>query len=124
MDPYLEGYLWPDVHQRLAAEISRQLTPLIRPRYVARLAVYVVEDTAPEVDLGIFYPDVEVPEAARRHQVSETALGSLKNQGESPSLPRRLLCPCSCRSRCACPKLKSGIPPKTGWFPALKSFPR
>lgn len=60
MDPYLEGYLWPDVHSALANKIRQQLTPALRPRYVARLGTYVVEDTAPESDVGIMYPDVEV----------------------------------------------------------------
>jgi hypothetical protein len=60
MDPYLEGYLWPDVHNALAAKIRQTLTPLIRPRYAARLNIYVVEDTAPEGDIGILYPDVEI----------------------------------------------------------------
>jgi hypothetical protein len=60
MDPYLEGYLWPDVHQALAAKIRQQLVPLVRPRYTVRLAVYVVEDRTPESDIGILYPDVEV----------------------------------------------------------------
>jgi hypothetical protein len=35
MDPYLEGYLWSDVHHRLATQISDQLMPLLRPQYVA-----------------------------------------------------------------------------------------
>jgi hypothetical protein len=60
MDPYLEGYLWPDAHQRLATDISRQLTPLLRPRYVARLAITVIQDETPESDVGIVYPDVEI----------------------------------------------------------------
>lgn len=60
MDPYLEGDLWPDVHQALANQIRRQLTPLIQPRYVARLGRYVVEDTHPESELGIMYPDAGV----------------------------------------------------------------
>src|SRR5215475_10402791 len=60
MDPYLEGYLWPDVHNALAAKIRQQLTPLLRPRYTARLAIYMVEDVAPEGEIGIMYPDVEV----------------------------------------------------------------
>lgn len=60
MDPYLEGYLWPDVHNALANKIRQQLTPMLRPRYTARLAIYVVEDSAPESDVGIMYPDVEV----------------------------------------------------------------
>jgi hypothetical protein len=60
MDPYLEGYLWPDVHNALASKIRQQLTPLLRPRYTARLSIYVVEDTTPEGDIGIMYPDVEI----------------------------------------------------------------
>jgi hypothetical protein len=40
MDPYLEGYLWPDVHNALAAKIRQKLTPLLRPRYTARLNIY------------------------------------------------------------------------------------
>lgn len=43
MDPYLEAPdLWEDFHARLAAEISDQLMPRLRLRYVARLAPYVV----------------------------------------------------------------------------------
>jgi hypothetical protein len=35
MDPYLEHpALWPDVHNRLIAELGRNLGPLVRPRYV------------------------------------------------------------------------------------------
>lgn len=60
MDPYLEGYLWPDVHQRLATEISKRLTPRLRPRYVARLAVQTVQDETPQMEIGIIYPDVEI----------------------------------------------------------------
>ncbi|NJN66612.1 MAG: DUF4058 family protein [Chloroflexaceae bacterium] len=60
MDPYLEGYLWPDVHHRLATEISRRLAPRLRPRYVARLEIVMVQDSTPEADVGILYPDVEV----------------------------------------------------------------
>ena len=60
MDPYLEGYLWPDVHNALAAKLRQLLTPLLRPRYTARLAIYMVEDIAPESEIGIMYPDVEV----------------------------------------------------------------
>lgn len=35
MDPYLEGYLWPDVHHNFANKIPQQLTPQLRPRYAA-----------------------------------------------------------------------------------------
>ncbi|MBK8562352.1 MAG: DUF4058 family protein [Saprospiraceae bacterium] len=60
MDPYLEGYLWPDVHHDLAVKIRKQLTGQIRPKYVARLNTYVVRDTNPAADRGIMYPDVEI----------------------------------------------------------------
>ncbi len=60
MDPYPEGSLWPDVHSALAAKVRQMLAPQVRPRYVVRLAVYLIEDTAPETELGILYPDVEV----------------------------------------------------------------
>ena len=58
MDPYLEGYLWPDVHHRLATQISDQLMPMLRPRYVARLEIQVIQDATSEADIGIMYPDV------------------------------------------------------------------
>lgn len=60
MDPYLEGYLWSDVHSALANKIRQQLTPKLRPRYTARLEIYLVEDITPEAEVGILYPDVEV----------------------------------------------------------------
>jgi hypothetical protein len=65
MDPYLEGYLWPDVHQALAYQFRRQLAPLVEPEYAVRLAVSVVYDRAPAHELGIFYPDIEI---VRPHQ--------------------------------------------------------
>lgn len=68
MDPYLEGYLWPDVHSALANKIRQQLTPLLRPKYIARLEVYLAEDPFPEGEIGILYPDVEVLEAPSRQQ--------------------------------------------------------
>jgi hypothetical protein len=60
MDPYLEGYLWPDVHQALANKFRQQLAPQIQPNYVARLEISVVEDAAFTAEVGVMYPDVEV----------------------------------------------------------------
>lgn len=77
MDPYLEGYLWPDVHSALANKIRQQLTPLLRPKYTARLEVYLAEDPFPEGEIGILYPDVEVLEAPTRQRPEQsTANGS------------------------------------------------
>ncbi len=76
MDPYLEGYLWSDVHQSLAAQIKRQLAPLISPRYVARLAIYFVGDQVPAHEVGIVYPDVEVVKPRALRESAESMLVS------------------------------------------------
>lgn len=60
MDPYLEGHLWPDVHNRLINAISEIIAPQIAPKYVARVETYTVEDTNPESEVGITYPDVAI----------------------------------------------------------------
>ena len=61
MDPYLEGYLWPDVHHRLATQISIQLAPLLAPRYVARIVIRtVVEELKSGDSVAVMIPDVEV----------------------------------------------------------------
>ncbi|WP_427160741.1 DUF4058 family protein [Aliinostoc sp. HNIBRCY26] len=36
MDPYLEGYLWSDVHNALASKIRAFLAPQLRPKYAVR----------------------------------------------------------------------------------------
>ena len=79
MDPYLEGYLWPDVHNALANKIRQVLAPRLRPRYVVRIEIYVVEDTTPEAEIGIMYPDVEImltgpSRSEDRSQLSSTAM--------------------------------------------------
>lgn len=60
MDPFLEGDDWTSFHTHLAAEIARQLTPLLRPKYVA-----LPEKRFELIDDGAFaiesiYPDVGV----------------------------------------------------------------
>lgn len=72
MDPYLEGYLWVDVHNALANKIRQQLAPKVRPRYTVRLEIYLVYDTAPESEIGILYPDVEVLRRHLTHTASES----------------------------------------------------
>ncbi len=72
MDPYLEGYLWPDVHQALAYQFRKQLAPLVEPNYAVRLAVYMLSDRIPAHELGIMYPDVEVVRAQTPRNVRES----------------------------------------------------
>ena len=60
MDPYLEGHLWPDVHNSLAYLIKAQLAPRLAAPYIVHMNNYTVQDTSPSDDLGIMYPDVEV----------------------------------------------------------------
>jgi len=84
MDPYLEGDLWPDVHQALAGQIRRQLMPLIQPEYVARISRYVVEDTHPESDLGIMYPDVGIFLGQPGKEVRESSIVYGSNKTPAP----------------------------------------
>jgi hypothetical protein len=93
MDPYLEGYLWPDVHQRLATELSKQLGPRLKPRYVARLAISVIKDRTPEAEIGIMYPDVEVV-TARGKIAPPTPIGTATAIGELiPTITQPLILP-------------------------------
>ncbi len=87
MDPYLEGYLWPDVHHRLATQISDQLMPMLRPRYVARIEIQVVPDETPEADIGIMYPDVEIVRARQvRNQPPSASAEPGVLTAETPSI--------------------------------------
>lgn len=53
MDPYLEGSEWTSIHTALAVEIAQQLTPRLRPKYMARTEKrYVVGSLDPAHDVG------------------------------------------------------------------------
>jgi hypothetical protein len=83
MDPYLEGSLWSSVHAALSVEIARQLSPQLRPKYVALIEKRYVLDVPPEVrsDEGVVIsagtweatgvqPDVSVALSSGRTQDS------------------------------------------------------
>jgi hypothetical protein len=95
MDPYLEGYLWPDVHHRLATQISDQLMPMLRPRYVARIEIQMVPDATPEADIGIMYPDMEVVRAHQHgHELPSASTGMDMRTAEAlPITPTSLSVP-------------------------------
>ncbi|MBI3970063.1 MAG: DUF4058 family protein [Chloroflexi bacterium] len=72
MDPYLEGDLWQEFHERLAGAISARLMRLLPRTYVALLAKrYVLDRSAlgivalrPEQVTRVVYPDVHVATTA------------------------------------------------------------
>ncbi|MBV8885258.1 MAG: DUF4058 family protein [Chroococcidiopsidaceae cyanobacterium CP_BM_RX_35] len=74
MNPYLEGHLFPDLHNALTSRIRALLTPLLRPRYAVRLEIYTVQDTNIGEELGIVYPDVEVFQTSQQVKVSREAV--------------------------------------------------
>jgi Protein of unknown function (DUF4058) len=59
MDPYLEMVEWQDFHLAFMTAIRRQLTPLIEPKYLARLErrIFVESHFDEKRD---FYPDLEI----------------------------------------------------------------
>lgn len=77
MDPFLEGYLWPDVHNSIAFVTKELLSIPISPKYVARTELYTFEDSNPEGDVGIMYPDVEI---LRRKGIVEEPAFSYKSE--------------------------------------------
>jgi hypothetical protein len=93
MDPYLEGYLWPDVHSALAHKIRQQLAPQIQPKYVARLEISVIEDSNPEAEIGIIYPDVDVIKARSSGSSPGKAPGGTGGAAAAPSLVAPLTIP-------------------------------
>lgn len=68
MDPYLEGDLWSSFHAAMSAEIARQLSPKLNPRYVALIQQRFVKDMSEprgEIEIAaadeqIVYPDVSI----------------------------------------------------------------
>ena len=99
MDPYLEGVIWPDVHQSLANEIRKRLAPQLRPGYVARLALTVFHDD-PSIDgIGIVYPDVEITRrsmGALLHELQARVVEPVATDiqvSSQPISPRRWLFP-------------------------------
>jgi hypothetical protein len=77
MDPYLEGSEWTSVHTELSSEIARQLSPQLRPKYVARTTRrFVTEDLE---DIGITtssaYPDVSVFKGGQVKEAQATFAG-------------------------------------------------
>jgi hypothetical protein len=77
MDPYLEGEMWQEFHDRFANQASVQLMPLLAPKYVALLAKrYVLDHPALSIlDLTserVIYPDVHVVHPTRQHATEAT----------------------------------------------------
>ncbi len=65
MDPYLEGEMWQEFHDRFANQISEQLLPRLKPKYVALLAKrYTIEYPTLSITRTI-YPDVHVVKQTR-----------------------------------------------------------
>lgn len=97
MDPYLEGDMWQEFHERLANQISMQLLPLLAPRYVALLAKrYSVDRPALGVfDIPsprVFYPDVHIVAPPRTIRES-SASGAPAVAEPSVELPSALEVP-------------------------------
>lgn len=93
MDPWLEGDLWTTIHSQLAAEIARQLSPQVLPKYFALTTQRQVLDDMDDVEIvesSDVFPDVGVIERS-----PGTVRTQPSWQGESPVqlqtvMPRRV----------------------------------
>ncbi|NJN33905.1 MAG: DUF4058 family protein [Saprospiraceae bacterium] len=52
MNPWMEGYLWPDLHSHLARVFVELLAVKIAPKYVARVDTATIIDDSPESEVG------------------------------------------------------------------------
>jgi hypothetical protein len=57
MDPYLEGPLWQSFQHQYIAEIARQLSPRLRPKYLAFVSDRIVMDFDDDKGESSLYPD-------------------------------------------------------------------
>lgn len=95
MDPYLEGEMWQEFHDRLANQISAQLMPLVRPKYVALLDKRYVIDRP---GLGIVqpaervvFPDVHVVRSPYRSTAPMPAYGGVAVMEPTIEVPSPML---------------------------------
>lgn len=91
MDPYIEGHEWGDFHLMFIAELRRQLTPLLRPRYLVRAEEYVFLVREPEAVPARIRPDALVVESRREERGASAASGGGAAVLEAPitlSLPQ------------------------------------
>lgn len=87
MDPYLEGRLWPDVHHRLATEISRRLTPRLRPCYVARIEVAIIQDVSYASEITVSYLHVAVLRSKRSSGLHDGREATSAYNGHATATP-------------------------------------
>jgi hypothetical protein len=73
MDPYLEGALWTTLHHGLGTEIVRQLTPKLRPNYIALPVERFLIDNSPDVS-------VEIRDTSQRRLVTAIEILSPTNK--------------------------------------------
>ena len=62
MDPYLEGESWPTFPVHFAVQIARDLSPMLRPKYVAMTQKYQLPGILSKLGIGFakMEPDVAV----------------------------------------------------------------
>lgn len=84
MDPYLEGSLWTTVHSELSSAIARQLSPKVRPKYLALPTERFVFAEPESVAIAAVYPDVGLAGTKGTRPRSEIRDGSAEPAPVAP----------------------------------------
>jgi len=87
MDPYIEGELWRGFHTQFMAQLQRELSPLVHPRYTPFIEEHVYLQREPEQGAGIIRPDVLVVESALRLPGAGRASGAVLEAPVTLALP-------------------------------------
>jgi Protein of unknown function (DUF4058) len=90
MDPYLEGSM--NFHHQFSAEIARQLSPKILPKYLAVMAERFVLDEPNGVAIatGTLYPDVAVYKTGREAPQASVAISTQAPLRLATKVPERV----------------------------------
>src|SRR5262245_45980032 len=77
MDPYLESWIWGDVHSSTVHQIRDQINPILPKQYFASVELYIRNIDPETEERALREPDVFVSEpSARPKRKSKTSAGA------------------------------------------------
>jgi len=93
MDPFIEGQLWQDFHNRFINDLADLLTPEVRPRYVVEIQQYVYLFREDEVPDRLLEPDLALAVTEGRSEMEdascfESAVATIAPRIHTVPMPR------------------------------------
>src|SRR5580692_9076496 len=92
MDPFIEGQMWQDFHNRFINDLADLLTPEVRPRYVVEIEQYVYLAREEEMPDRLVEPDLALAESGSGAELasgSAAAVATIAPTIYTVPVPRR-----------------------------------